>query len=188
MVQTPFHTALVPAIGVTVSRESDLHAASRAAIALSAIAAHANPEHRLATATEPFPESDLARNLHAATTALDNRPDLWQGKTSFRLATCFRVAQGNPAVDPAGFRTAFPLDHTLRPPVPKQRKKNIPCCNKELRAITRILHIGRITVTKSGDLFFLSFQIFNQFRTLKSQCLPLILKLGDKPRACLLFL
>ena len=98
MVQLPFHAALVPAIGTAVLCETDLRAANGAAITLSAIAAAANPEHHLATATNPLPESDLAWNRHAAR----RRPwttDPIDGRIlpAFGLAACSRLPRGTGA-------------------------------------------------------------------------------------------
>ena len=146
MVQFSFRTALVAAISTTELGAPGLHAASGAAITLSAIAAHANPEHRLASATDPFPESDLAWNRHAATAALDNGPDLWEGKTSFDWRPV-SVATGTPLLTQRGSTPTFRLIIPLRPPGPSQRKKNIPCGNNELQPIQSILYISRITFT-----------------------------------------
>ena len=62
MIEAALQTTLVTAVGGAALLASRLRAASRAAIALPAIAVRANPEHRLASlaATKlPWPEKPL---------------------------------------------------------------------------------------------------------------------------------
>lgn len=86
MVQPSFRAPLVPAIGAASLLDSGPIAASGAAIALSAIAVLADPEHLVAFAAlaNPLPENHFAMSRHPCTPAgLDNGNRSWQVRTSF---------------------------------------------------------------------------------------------------------
>jgi hypothetical protein len=86
MVQPSFRAPLVPAVRSASLLQPGLSAASRAAIALSAIAVLADPEHLVAFAAlaNPLPENHFAMSRHPCTPAgLDNGNRSWQVRTSF---------------------------------------------------------------------------------------------------------
>jgi hypothetical protein len=86
MIEAALQTTLVTAVGGAALLAARLHAASRAAIALPAIAVRANPEHRLASlaATNPRSQYHFSMNRHTSTPAdFDNGNGSCQGKTSF---------------------------------------------------------------------------------------------------------
>jgi hypothetical protein len=66
MIEPAFPTPLVAVVGSAVLSAPGLAAASRTAIALSAVAVRANPEQRLAslTATNAQPENPVSMNRH----------------------------------------------------------------------------------------------------------------------------
>lgn len=86
MVQPSFRTPLVPAVCPASLLQPGLSAASGVAIALSAIAVLADPEHLVAFAAlaNPLPENHFAMSRHRCTPAgLDNGNRSWQVRTSF---------------------------------------------------------------------------------------------------------
>jgi hypothetical protein len=75
MVQLPFRTPLVKAVGAASLPESGFGAAGEATIALSAITVLTDPEHRVTStaAANPLTENYFAVNRHARPeTGLDN--------------------------------------------------------------------------------------------------------------------
>jgi hypothetical protein len=87
------------AVGSTPLPAPSFGAASRAAIALPAVAVRANPEHRLASlaATKSQPENHFSLNCHPPTQAgFDNGNGSCQGKTSFDSDLLMKVAQLEP--------------------------------------------------------------------------------------------
>ena len=89
MVLPTFRTALVTAIGCAALLPSGIGATDLAAIALPAIAARTDPEHRMAslTAANPLPKNHFFVNRHPPTQAdFDNGNGSCQGRTSFEVA------------------------------------------------------------------------------------------------------
>ena len=75
-----------PPISIFALPESGLSTASGAAVALSAIAVLADPEHRVASsaAANPLPENYFAVGRHPCPrVGLDNGNRSWQVRTSF---------------------------------------------------------------------------------------------------------
>jgi len=86
MIEPALQTTLVAPVGSAALLASSLRAASRAAIALPAVAVRANPEHRLASlaATNSRPENHFSMNRHPPTAAaFDNSNGSCEGGTSF---------------------------------------------------------------------------------------------------------
>jgi hypothetical protein len=86
MVQTTFRAALVTAVGTALLLDPGLSAATGTAIALSAVAVLADPEHLVAIATtaNALPENHFAMSRHRCPPAgLDNGNRSWQVRTSF---------------------------------------------------------------------------------------------------------
>ena len=86
MVESSFQAPLVAAVGAAPLLQSRLSTASGAAVALSAIAVLADPEHRVASsaAANPLPENYFAVGRHPCPHAgLDNGNRSWQVRTSF---------------------------------------------------------------------------------------------------------
>ena len=99
MIELALQTPLVSAVGSPALLAPSFGAASRAAIALPAVAVRANPEHRLASlaATNPRPENHFCMNRHPPTQAgFDNGNGSCQGKTSFHGDLLMKVAQPEP--------------------------------------------------------------------------------------------
>jgi hypothetical protein len=99
MIEPAFRTPLVAAVGGTVLLAPGFATASRAAIALSAIAVRANPEHRLASlaATKSRSENHFCMNRHLLTPAgFDNGNGSCQGRTSFDGGLLMKVAKPEP--------------------------------------------------------------------------------------------
>jgi hypothetical protein len=99
MIESPFWTLLVAAVGRPVLPAPRFGAARRAAIALSAIAARANPEHRLTflVAASPLPQNHFRMNRHPPTPAdFDNGNDSCQGRTSLDGDLLMKVAEPEP--------------------------------------------------------------------------------------------
>ncbi len=85
MVQPSFRAPLVAAVGAASLLEPGCSAACGAAIALSAIAVPADPEHRVASAAaaNSLPENHFAMSRHPCPRAgLDNGNRSWQVRTS----------------------------------------------------------------------------------------------------------
>jgi hypothetical protein len=88
MIQTPFDALLMTPIGRPMLPAPHIDAALRRAVALPAIAAHANPKHRPAiwVATKPLPENNFPVNRHPyLQAAFDNGCGSCQRKTTRRL-------------------------------------------------------------------------------------------------------
>ena len=99
MIEPAFPTPLVAVVGSAVLSAPGCAAASRTAIALSAVAVRANPEQRLAslTATNAQPENHFSMNRHPPTQAgFDKGNGSCQGKTSFDGDLPMKVAQPEP--------------------------------------------------------------------------------------------
>jgi hypothetical protein len=99
MIEPALQTPLMAAVGSTPLPAPSFGAASRAAIALPAVAVRANPEHRLASlaATKSQPENHFSLNCHPPTQAgFDNGNGSCQGKTSFDSDLLMKVAQLEP--------------------------------------------------------------------------------------------
>jgi hypothetical protein len=66
MIQSPFSALLMTAIGGPMLPAPGLTAALRAAVALTAITASANPEHRpaIGVAAKPLPQNNFPMNRH----------------------------------------------------------------------------------------------------------------------------
>lgn len=99
MIEPALRALLVPPVGRTVLPPPGLAAASRAAIALSAIAVRANPEQHLASlpATNPLPQNDFSMNRHPPMQAdFDNGNSSCQGRTSLVGGLLLKVAEPEP--------------------------------------------------------------------------------------------
>jgi hypothetical protein len=99
MIEPALRTPLVPVVGSAALPAACFGAASRAAIALPAIAVRANPEHRLASlaATNPQPEKRFSLNRHPPTPAdFDNDNGSCQGRNSFDRRLRMKVAKPEP--------------------------------------------------------------------------------------------
>jgi hypothetical protein len=100
MIEPALRTLLVAAVGGAVLPAPGCAAASRAAIALPAVAVRANPEHRLASlaATNPQPENHFPMNRHrCAPAGFDNGNGSCQGGNSLDGSLRMKVAKQNPA-------------------------------------------------------------------------------------------
>jgi hypothetical protein len=111
MIEPAFRTPLVAPVGSTVLVPPGFAAATRAAIALAAIAVRADPEHRLASlaATNSLPENHISMNRHRSTPAgFDNGNGSCQGRTSFEWWPSHEGCRARtPLLPTAGFSTAF---------------------------------------------------------------------------------
>ena len=99
MIEPAFGTPLVPAVGISALLSSGFQTASRAAIALPAVAVRTNPEHRLASlaAANPLPENHFWRNRHPPTQAdFDNGNGSCHGRSSFEGGLLRKVAKPEP--------------------------------------------------------------------------------------------
>ena len=86
MIESAFRALLIAAVGRTVLPAPGFGAASRAAIALPAIAMSTNPEDRLASlaAANALPENHFSMNRHPPGQAdFDSGNGSCQGRTSF---------------------------------------------------------------------------------------------------------
>jgi hypothetical protein len=105
VVEPAFRTLLIAAIGRPVLPAPGFRAASRAAIALTAIAVSTNPEHRLASpaAANPLPENHFSMNRHLPAQAdFDNGNGSCQGRTSFDGGLHMKVAEPEPRCSNGG--------------------------------------------------------------------------------------
>ena len=105
MIEPAFRTPLVPAVGDTVSPPPGFRAASRAAIALTPIAARTDPEHRLASlaAATPLPENHFSMNRHPPAQAdFDTGNGSCHGRTSFDGGLQMKVAESEPRCSNGG--------------------------------------------------------------------------------------
>jgi len=111
VVEPALGTLLIAAVGRPVLPAPGFAAASRAAVALSAVAMCTNPEHRLASlaAANPLPENHFSINRHPPRQAdFDNGNGSCQGKTSLDGDLLMKVAElRTPLVRTAGFSAAF---------------------------------------------------------------------------------
>jgi hypothetical protein len=111
MIEPALQTPLVAAIGSASLPTPSFGAASRTAIALSAIAVRTNPERRLASlaATSSRPEHHFSMNRHPPTqAAFDSGNSSCQGKTSFDGGLLLKVAEPEPrCFEQRGSPTAF---------------------------------------------------------------------------------
>jgi hypothetical protein len=99
VVEPAFGTLLIAAVGRPVLPAPGFAAARRAAIALSAIAMCANPEHRLAplAAANALPENHFSMNRHPPAQAdFDKGNGSCQGRTSFDGGLLMKVAKPEP--------------------------------------------------------------------------------------------
>jgi hypothetical protein len=99
MIEPPFQTPLVAAVGSTALPASSLGAAGRAAIALPTVAVRANPEHRLASlaATNSRPENHFCMNRHPPTeAAFDKGNGSCERRSSFDGRLLTKVAKPEP--------------------------------------------------------------------------------------------
>jgi hypothetical protein len=99
MIEPPFQTPLVAAVGSAALPPTSLVAASRTAIDLSAVAMRANPEHRLASlaATNSRPKNHFCMNRHPPTeAAFDKGKGSCEGRSSFDGRLLMKVAKPEP--------------------------------------------------------------------------------------------
>jgi hypothetical protein len=102
MIEPAFRTPLVTAVGSTTLQAPGFRAASRAAIALPAIAVRTAPEHRL-TSLAALPKNHFAMNRHPPTQAdFDNGNGSCQGRTSFDGGLLMKVAKPEPCCSNSG--------------------------------------------------------------------------------------
>jgi hypothetical protein len=116
MIEPALQTPLMAAVSSAALPAPRFRAASRTAIALSAVAVRANPEHRLASlaATNPRPENHFSMNRHWPTeAAFDNSNGSCEGGTSFDGLPSHEGCQARtPLLPTAGFFTAFQSHNT----------------------------------------------------------------------------
>jgi hypothetical protein len=93
MVKPSFRAPLVTTVGAAALPAPGLGLASRTAIALSAIAVPADPEHRVASQTSPLTKDRLAMIHARRQTVLDNGERSWQVKTSLMCGYLLKVAR-----------------------------------------------------------------------------------------------
>lgn len=97
MIQPPFGALLMTPVGRALLLALHLAAARCRAIALPAVAAHANPKYRpaLRVATKPLPENNFSVNRHLRLlAAFDNGAGSCQGKNNSRLPSIWH--EGRP--------------------------------------------------------------------------------------------
>ena len=116
MIESPFRASLVAAVGAAALPEPGFASAGGTAIALSAIAVPAEPEHCVASSAEanPLTKNDLAMTIHARREAgLDNGDRSWQVKvrTSSML---WLPAEGCQTGGPAALTAGYPMSSRLR--------------------------------------------------------------------------
>lgn len=132
MIQPPLRAPLMTAIGAPPLLKPGLGAASRAAIALPAIAVPTDPEHRVAfaAAANPLSENRFAMERHPRRqAALDNGSRSWQVQDIY-CATCFQVAERDSAASDGGVPQSFPparKDHTPTASHPDDRRMTCAC-------------------------------------------------------------
>jgi hypothetical protein len=116
VIEPSLRAALVAAVGAAPLLESRLGAASRAAIALSAVAVLTDPEHRLAfcAAANPLTENRFAMDRHPRRQAgLDNGSQSWQVRT-IECGDLPKVANGDSAAYDDGVPKPFPPSRKRR--------------------------------------------------------------------------
>src|SRR5271166_5602995 len=111
MIEPTFRTLLVATVGRAVLVAPGFRAASRAAVALSAIAVRANPERRPASqpATNSRPEDHFSMHRHRPThrRTFDNGNGSCHGRNSFEWWPSYEGCQARtPLLPTAGFFTA----------------------------------------------------------------------------------
>ena len=88
MIESSFRASLMAAIGAAALPAPGFSPADRTAIALSAVAVPADPEHCPASDTSPLTKDRLAMKIHARRQAgLDNGDRSWQVRTSSKCVT-----------------------------------------------------------------------------------------------------
>jgi hypothetical protein len=105
MIEPSFRAPLMAAVGVAALFPAGSVAASRAAIALAAVAMPADPEHRVTfpAAANPLSENRFAMDRHPRPRAgLDNGNQSWQGKTIHSWRPAFGLPTGTPPLTTAG--------------------------------------------------------------------------------------
>jgi hypothetical protein len=121
MIESALRTLLVAAVGRTALPPPGFAAASRTAIALSAIAVRANPEQRPASRApaNPLPQNNFSMNRHPPMQAdFDNGNRSCQGRTSLHGDLLVEVAEPEPRRSNGG---------VLLPPSPSQYKFSLEC-------------------------------------------------------------
>jgi len=111
VVEPAFETLLIAAVGLPVLPTPGFNAARRAAIALSAVAMCANPEHRLASlaAANALPENHFSMNRHPPRRAdFDNGNGSCQGRTSLDGGLLMKVAELEPRCSNGGVLYRLP--------------------------------------------------------------------------------
>lgn len=94
MVKPSFRAPLVAAVSPAALPAPGFASASGTAIALSAIAVPADPEHCMASQTRPLTKDRLAMKIHAHRHAgLDNGERSWQVSTSLMCGHLLKVAR-----------------------------------------------------------------------------------------------
>jgi hypothetical protein len=99
MVEAPFQTLLVAAVGAAPLLASGLGAAGGAAITLSAVTVPTDPEHgvALAAVANPLTENNLAMTRHPRRqVGLDNGDRSWQGRSIPMDGYLMKVANRGP--------------------------------------------------------------------------------------------
>jgi hypothetical protein len=125
MIQPALRTLLVPPVGSTVLPPPGFAAATRTAIALSAIAVRADPEQRPASlaATNPLPQNDFSMNRHPPMQAdFDNGNSSCQCRTSLDGDLLLKVAEPEPRRSNGG---------VLLPPSQPQYKFSLECLDAD---------------------------------------------------------
>jgi len=118
MIEPALQTPLVAAVRGAALPAPSFTAASRTAVALSAVAVRTNKERRLASlaATNSRPENQFPMNRHPPTqAAFDNGNASWHVRTSFDAVAFFHEGcrPGIPPLPTAGFPTAFQTHNTI---------------------------------------------------------------------------
>jgi hypothetical protein len=94
MVKPSFQAPLVAAVGSAALTPAGFAPTSGTAIALSAVAMPADPEHCVASHTSPLTKDRLAMKIHARRPAgLDNGDRSWQVRTSSMCGYLLKVAR-----------------------------------------------------------------------------------------------
>jgi hypothetical protein len=121
MIESAFRASLMATVGAATLPASGLGLARRTAIALSAIAVPADPEHCVASQTGPLTKDRLAMKIHARRHAgLDNGDRSWQVRTSSDVWLPAEGRQtGRPAALTAGHPVIFPPSTKNSTPSPR---------------------------------------------------------------------
>jgi hypothetical protein len=108
MIKPSFRTPLVEAVGAAALSPAGFAPASRTAIALSAVAMPADPEHCVASHTGPLTKDSVAMKIHARRQAgLDNGDRSWQVRTSL---LCGYLLEGRQTGRPGRSNGRAPCD------------------------------------------------------------------------------